>query len=94
MTFIHWLVLGFLAYVSGFGIRHFHYKNSTITKEKAIQFTLICFVIAVAIFATINVAWLKKAFDIAFIGVSSLVATGIFYYGLTADTSNNMKLPD
>jgi len=36
----------------------------------------------------------KAALDMMFVLVSSLVATGVFYYGISADTNNKMNIPD
>ncbi|MFW2176811.1 MULTISPECIES: hypothetical protein [unclassified Moraxella] len=94
MSFIQWLILGLVAYASGFGVRHYRYDGKTPSRERVIQFSLACFAVAVVVFTAINLLGLKKALDLAFIGVSSLVATGIFYYGLTTDTNNTMQLPD
>lgn len=95
MNFFEWLVLGLLAYASGFSIRHFQYKGSRIPKDKQLQYSAIFFGIALVVFTLLNFyAMNKPALDILFVVVSSLVATGIFYYGICADTNNNMKIPD
>ena len=95
MNFFEWLVLGLVAYASGFSIRHFHYKGSTVPTPKRWQYSGLFFVIAVGVFALLNLYVMNKPqLDILFVGVSSLVATGIFYYGIATDTSNHMKLPD
>ena len=47
------------------------------------------------VFALLNLYVMNKpTLDMLFVAVSSLVATGIFYYGIAADTNNNMKIPD
>lgn len=94
MNFFEWLILGMVAYVSGFSIRHFQYKKQTPPKDKLIMFTAICLTVSLVGFTLINLFGLKKPLDVMFIGVSSLVATGIFYYGLATDNSNNMNMPD
>ena len=53
------------------------------------------FVIALVVFALLNVYVMHKAaLDMMFVLVSSLVATGVFYYGISADTNNKMNIPD
>lgn len=95
MNMFAWLGLGFLAYVSGFSIRHFWYDKQDVPKDKQLQFTGMCFAVCVVIFAMLNFWVLKKPhLDWAFVGVSSLVATFVFYYGISTDTRNNMNLPD
>lgn len=94
MSFFQWLILGLVAYASGFSIRHFQYKNTTPNRDKLILFTGISAVIWLVVFTCINLWGMKKPFDIAFVLVSSLVATGIFYYGLATDNSSNMNMPD
>ena len=95
MNFFEWLVLGLVAYASGFSIRHFHYKDASIPSNKRIQYCAIFFMIALVVFALLNLyAMNKPELDSLFILVSSLVATGVFYYGISADTNNNMKIPD
>ena len=34
MNFFAWLVLGLVAYTSGFSIRHFRYKGTTLPNDK------------------------------------------------------------
>lgn len=95
MNFFEWLVLGLVAYASGFSIRHFHYKDTTVPTHKRWQYTVLFFVLALAVFALLNFyAMNKPQLDVMFVAVSSLVATGIFYYGIATDTSNNMNIPD
>lgn len=95
MNMFAWLGLGFLAYVSGFSIRHFWYNKQDVPKDKRWQFTAMFFVAAAVVFCYLNFWVLKKpSLDLAFVGVSSLVATGIFYYGISTDTRNNMNIPD
>lgn len=94
MSFIQWLMLGLVAYASGFGLRLYHYKDKLPNKNSIIMLTLLCFAISCGVFLILNFWVLKKPFDMAFVGVSSLVATFIFYYGLTADNHNNMNVPD
>ena len=53
------------------------------------------FVVALVVFALLNLYVMHKAaLDMMFVLVSSLVATGVFYYGISADTNNKMNLPD
>ncbi len=95
MNMFAWLALGFVAYVSGFSIRHFWFNKQDLPKDKLYSYIAVFFVAAVAVFSVINFWVLKKpSIDLAFIGVSSLVATFIFYYGISTDTRNNMNLPD
>lgn len=94
MSFIQWLMLGLVAYAGGFGLRHYHYKDKLPDKNVVLSLTAVCFAISCAIFVAVNFWVLKKPFDIAFVGVSSLVSTFIFYYGLTTDNQNNMNVPD
>lgn len=95
MNFFAWLVLGLVAYTSGFSIRHFHYKDAAIPTDKKWQYVAIFFVIAVVVFALLNLYVMHKAgLDMMFVLVSSLVATGVFYYGISADTNNKMNIPD
>lgn len=94
MNMFAWLGLGFIAYVSGFSIRHFWYDKKDVPSDKCWLYVGACFVASLLVFTGINFWVLHKAFDMAFIGVSSLVATGVFYYGISTDTTNTMKLPD
>ena len=95
MNFFAWLVLGLVAYTSGFSIRHFHYKDAAIPTDKKWQYVAIFFVIAVVVFALLNLYVMHKpGLDMMFVLVSSLVATGVFYYGISADTNNKMNIPD
>lgn len=94
MSFIHWLVLGVVAYASGFCLRYYHFKDKLPNKNTVLILTASCFAIACCVFLALNFWVLKKALDIVFVGVSSAVATFIFYYGLTTDNSNNMNVPD
>ncbi len=95
MNLFAWLVLGFISYVSGFSIRHFGYNKQDVPKDKLWLYTGAFFVASLVVFSVINF-WVmgKPNFDIAFIGVSSLVATGVFFYGISTDTNNTMKMPD
>ena len=95
MNFFAWLVLGLVAYTSGFSIRHFRYKGTTLSNDKKWQYVAIFFVIALVVFALLNLYVMHKAaLDMMFVLVSSLVATGVFYYGISADTNNKMNIPD
>ena len=95
MNFFTWLMLGLVAYASGFSIRHFHYKDNPPPAAKCLHFSLIFFVASTIVFALLNVYVMHKAqLDMLFVLVSSLVATGIFYYGLSANSNNNMQVPD
>lgn len=95
MNMFAWLGLGFVAYVCGFSIRHFWFNKQNLPKDKLWQFTGLFFAAAAIIFTLINFWVLKKPnLDLAFVGVSSLVATGVFYYGISTDTRNNMNIPD
>ena len=94
MSFIEWLVLGLVAYASGFGIRHYQFRGKSPAKNMQWLLTAICFTVAIIVFTALNYWVLKKAFDIMFVVVSSLVATGIFYYGLSTDTRNTMQPPE
>ena len=95
MNFFAWLVLGLVAYASGFSIRHFRYKGATLPNDKKWQYTAIFFVISLVMFALLNLYVMHKpALDVMFVLVSSLVATGVFYYGISADTNNKMNIPD
>ncbi len=86
MNFFAWLVLGLVAYASGFSIRHFRYKGATLPNDKKWQYV---------VFALLNLYVMHKAaLDMMFVLVSSLVATGVFYYGISADTNNKMNIPD
>ena len=50
---------------------------------------------ALVVFALLNLYVMHKAaLDMMFVLVSSLVATGVFYYGISADTNNKMNIPD
>lgn len=95
MNFFAWLVLGLVAYTSGFSIRHFRYKDAAIPTDKKWQYAAIFFVLALVVFALLNLYVMHKAaLDMMFVLVSSLVATGVFYYGISADTNNKMNIPD
>lgn len=94
MSFIQWLILGLVFYASGFGLRHYHFKDKALTKNTIISLSAITFLLSVVVFVALNFLALKKPLDLAFVGVSSLVSTFIFYYGLSTDTSNNMNIPD
>lgn len=95
MNLFAWLGLGFIAYVSGFSIRHFGYNKQDVPKDKLWRYTGAFFVAALVLFSVINF-WVlgKPSLDLALIAVSSLVATGVFFYGISTDTNNTMKLPD
>jgi hypothetical protein len=43
MNFFAWLVLGLVAYTSGFSIRHFRYKGTTLPNDKKWQYVAIFF---------------------------------------------------
>ena len=95
MNFFAWLVLGLVAYTSGFSIRHFHYKDAAIPTDKKWQYVSIFFVLALVVFALLNLYVMHKAaLDMMFVLVSRLVATVIVYYGISADTNNKMNIPD
>lgn len=94
MSFIYWLMLGLVAYASGFGLRHYHFKDKLPENNIVFSLTAVCFAISCGVFVVLNFVVLKKPFDVAFVGVSSLVSTFIFYYGLTTDNNNNMNVPD
>lgn len=94
MSFIQWLMLGLVVYASGFGLRHYYFKDKLPNNDMVFGLTAVCFAISCGVFLALNFWVLKKPFDMAFVGVSSLVSTFIFYYGLTTDNNNNMNVPD
>lgn len=94
MSFIEWLILGLVAYAGGFGVRYYRFKDKSPAKQTIIVLTAGVFGLSVLVFIALNFWALKKPLDLAFVGVSSLVATFIFYYGLTTDNHNNMNIPD
>lgn len=94
MSFIEWLILGLVAYAGGFGVRYYRFKDKSPAKQTIIALTTGVFGLSVLVFIALNFWALKKPLDLAFVGVSSLVATFIFYYGLSTDNHNNMNIPD
>lgn len=92
MSFIHYLMLGAFAYGSGFALRHYVFGNQQ-NRSKAYQATFAFFMIMLPIAWAIN-NWIlqKNPPDFAFIIVSSLVATFIFYQGIAVD--KNHQVPD
>lgn len=95
MSFIQWLILGLVAYACGFSIRHYQFKDKSVPKEKRLIYTAVFFAVACGVFIALNFYAMHKAtLDIMFVLVSSLVATGIFYYGINTDTSGTMNVPD
>ncbi|ELA08927.1 hypothetical protein MOMA_00910 [Moraxella macacae 0408225] len=94
MSFIEWLMLGLVAYAGGFGLRYYRFGNKSPGKKTILALTAGVFGLFVLVFIGLNFWALKKPLDLAFVGVSALVATFIFYYGLTTDNHNTMNPPD
>lgn len=101
MGFLGYLLLGSIVYIVAFMINikllTAKRKSGEITSGKhplIIQLTAACFVVMLLVSALLGRFVLgHESFDWAFIGVNSLVATVIFYFGLNPDTST-MNMPD
>lgn len=93
MGFLQYLMLGGVAYGAGVGIRHYVFADKIKDKGKIYQFTGAFFVVMLGIAWFINSLILQKSTpDIAFIIVTALVASFIFYQGLNPD--DNQQVPD
>ncbi len=91
MSFLHYLMLGISAYACGFVIRYYIYKNKLPNQQRIYQFTAGFFIIMLLFSYLLNLWVLGNSTpDFAFIGVSSTVATFIFYQGLNPDQNTPM----
>lgn len=92
MNFLHYLMLGVVAYGCGFGLRYYVFHDNIDDKTKVYQFTAGFFIIMLGVAWGLN-NWIlgNSSPDFAFISVSSAVATFIFYQGLSPD--DNMPAP-
>ncbi|VEG13288.1 hypothetical protein [Moraxella cuniculi] len=101
MGFLGYLLMGSVVYVVAFmiNIKLLRQKRQTgkidsMTHPVMIAYLLGCFVVMLGVSMLLGRFVLNhQGFDWAFIGVNSLVATVIFYFGLNPDTSQ-MDLPD
>lgn len=101
MGLFGYLVLGALMYLVGFmthqKILKKHRQGSeqlAVSHPVLLQCLAVCFVIMLAVSALIGRFVLgHTGFDWAFIGVNSLVATVVFYFGANPDTTK-MRMPD
>ncbi|MFB6349600.1 hypothetical protein [Moraxella marmotae] len=101
MSFLGYLLMGAVVYTAGFFINlkllHAKRKSGEITSAThpiIIAWLVGCFVVMLGVSMLLGHYVLHhNGFDWAFIGVNSLVATVVFYFGLNPDTSQ-MNLPD
>lgn len=96
MGFLNWLMLGIVAYGCGVALRFYGYeqRGRTLHQQARMGWLVGFFVAACGVFTAINFWLLNKPFDALFVGFSSLVATGVFYVGMTQDANGNLNLPD
>lgn len=98
MNFLHYLMLGALAYGAGVGIRQYFLKKQVFAdklkdKAKIYQFTGGFFIVMLGVAWLLNTFVLQKSTpDFAFIIVTALVASFIFYQGINPD--DNQQVPD
>lgn len=101
MGFIGYLILGSVVYAVGFFI---HKKWLTPKRELGVKYTLLHPLIVKLLLACLVVMMLVSVLlgrfvlghdgiDVAFVGVNSLVATFVFYFGLNPDQTQ-MNIPD
>lgn len=96
MGFLNWLMLGVVAYGCGVALRFYGYeqRRRALHQQAQLGWLAVFFGAACVVFTGINLWWLHKPFDALFVGFSSLVATGVFYVGMTQDAGGKMDLPD
>lgn len=93
MNFLQYLMLGALAYGAGVGIRHYLFQDKLKDQAKIYQFTGGFFIVMLGVAWLLNTFILQKTTpDFAFIIVTALVASFIFYQGINPD--DNQQVPD
>lgn len=93
MSFFHYLILGMVAYGSGFGLRRYFFDKDKPNSTLVYQLTPGFFVLMLPIAFALNLWALHNSTpDYAFIIMCSLVASFIFYQGLAVD--KNHQVPD
>ena len=93
MGFLQYLILGSLAYGAGVAVRHKLLAKNWHNRAKIYQFTGGFFILMLGVSWAINAFVLQKSTpDIAFIVVTALVASFIFYQGISPD--ENQQVPD